>query len=705
MTRTTLQFPFIFSCLFFIFNGFISVSAQPDFSEFPWLNEVVDIEDCCQFQKITAYQSGIFNFIYIEKDANCTDEGGTLYFEDGTFYCADATGLDCRTAYSLTEGQARILWDCKAQLQEVDEIYITCVGESLFLPATQTFPIPPQGPSGPNGELPPTPCQPILSDIKISPSEGATMEDLTGFTIFPTENGIYEVTSRGFCGGPGASNSDEITIRYQVIIDQECEEVSCENVLDQEWIAPFLSEKCTGKIYLVEYNGQEAIYRTSLCGCVDDADILFSCSGEVICTIGGFTDPNAEGICDETIRAQLIDDNAIWKPECDCPCPVDNNPVCGVDGVTYESTCAAFCAGVEVLENFPCEEKMCLPLANLNINENFCNSCFSEVAIYSYEGADYLVTREDNPICSDGITTVTNCDSTVVFCYEGGIAGFDQCGAFFKGAVLVETVWSRANDCDTKPVSVAESCTDLAGVDFGLCLAVMGVGVVDGKCRTISGCLNFEIDGVDYSKAIFPTVEICEQTCIENSGSDENPDIFKTYPWLADIVDPNDCASTFIEVYDLETFSYVHIVTKESSALYYEDGTFYCMDLPNYDCRALYGLTKDQITTTFTCGGPSGPSSPISGGRFVGENNSATLTPTLKAFPNPTNGLIQVRLPNRASTGATLRVFDMYGRVVKELTVKSTAVPVDLTSEDAGIYMVEWQSGGAREMIRVIKQQ
>lgn len=700
MTQTTPRFLSFFYCLCLFFSGFTSLSAQSDFTEFPWLNDLVDTEDCCQNQKITAYQSGIFTFVYIEKGTDCSVTGGTLYFQDGTFYCMDALGLDCRAAYGLTEDNARLLYDC-AKEEEVDETYIACAGKPLFLPAIQTFPQPPQGPAGPNGEIPPAPCLPLLNEIKITPSEGAVAMGLTGFTIFPSENGIYEVTSSGICGGPGSSNSDEITVRYQVLLDEECGAVvDCEKVLEQEWIAPFLSEKCTGKIYEIEYEGAAAIYITTLCGCVDAADALYTCGGDLICSVGGNFDPNGDGICDETVREQIIDDNAIWKPECDCPCPVDFTPVCGADGQTYESACEAICAGVEVVDNAACTESVCLSLANLNINENFCNSCFSEVSIYSYEGADYLVTRENSPLCADGITAVTNCDSTVAFCLEGGIAGFDQCGEFFKSAVLVETVWSRLKDCNNKPITIAEPCTDLAEVDFGLCLAVMGVGVVDGKCQTISGCLNFEINGVNYSKAFFPTVEICQQTCKVNGGEDNNLDLFNTYPWLAEIVDPKNCRNTTIEVYSLGSFSYLHIMTEEGGALYYEDGTFYCMDLPNYDCRALYGLTQDLISQTYTC--ENNFSNAIGSSRFTTPNNSSKLTATLQAFPNPTNGLVQVRLPNTATS--SIRVFDSYGRLVQEMEVEAAATTVDLSAEVAGIYLVEWQSEGRREMLKLIKQ-
>ncbi|MEM1122192.1 MAG: T9SS type A sorting domain-containing protein [Bacteroidota bacterium] len=686
-------------CLFF--TGLTPTIAQSDFTAYPWLNELIDTEDCCQNQKVIAYQVGIFTYVYIEKDETCSDESGTLYFQDGTLYCMDAVGLDCRAAYGLTEEGARVLYDCQAN-QAVDEIYVVCAGEALLLPAVQTFPQPPQGPTGPNGELPTTPCTPLLSSISISPTAGATPKDLEGFIIFPTSEGIYEVTSNGVCGGPGTGNSDQITVRYQVLLDEECEvEVSCVNVLEQDWIVPLLREECTGKIYQVEYEGQEAIYITTLCGCVDAVDVLYDCAGTTICTLGGNVDPDSEGICDATIRTQLIDDNAIWKPECDCPCPVDRNPVCGVDGLTYESACHAFCLGVAIADDQPCEESTCARLTSLNINEEFCNTCFSEVSIYRYEGTDYLVTREDNPICSDGITTVTNCDSSIAFCFDGGIAGFDQCGDFFAEATLVETIWSRKEDCNKEEVEFADPCTDLAEVDFGLCEAVMGIGRVNGKCITISGCLSFEINGVDYSNAFFPTVELCEQAC---SNNESEAAIFEEFSWLSEVVDRENCAGTTIEVYDLTAFKYVHVATEEGSALYFEDGTFYCMDLPNYDCRGLYGLTEAQISDIYTC--PSGPISPIGGGRWRSSSPSfPNYSPTLRAFPNPTNGLVQVQLPSdEVDTNARLRVFDVYGRLINEVTVSGLAATVDLTREEAGIYVVEWQLGTEQQVVKVLKQ-
>ncbi len=57
--------------------------------------------------------------------------------------------------------------------------------------------------------------------------------------------------------------------------------------------------------------------------------------------------------------------------------------------------------------------------------------------------------------------------------------------------------------CGAEPVP---TCEDLAGVDFGMCLAVLGIGVVDGQCTWISGC---DAGGI----TLFDTVEDCETEC------------------------------------------------------------------------------------------------------------------------------------------------------------------------------------------------
>jgi len=662
----------VYCCLFFLSIFCNSLFAQTDFSEFPWLTDVIDTEDCCQNQRVIAYQSGIFTFIYIERGADCQSKGNELYFEDGTFYCVDASNYDCRTAYNLLEENATTLWNCGSG--PTNETFTICAGESIFLPAEQEFSIPPLGPDG--EQL----CHPQLSFIDIEPVAGSIADGLKGFTVSPTETTLYEVVSGGICGGPGSSNADEISVFYEVIVEESeaclVAPDTCKALVNLN-INPSFCEQCIsevatytleGETYLVTIGDNET--------CSDAITTVMHCDSTIaFCFDGGIA---GFAQC-ERFFAEAILLEVIWSKAVDC----------------------------EVAE-----PENCLPLEDLNINPSFCESCIGEISIYEFQKERYLVTIENNPICSDGITTVTNCDSTFAFCFDGGIAGFSQCNDFFEEAILIETIWSRTRDCEGNTIEVAPPCTDLEGIDFGLCEAVMGVGVVQGKCVTISGCLDFIVKGVDYSEAIFPTVEICEQTCNEDSGNgndDDNdnestPEIFETFPWLTDVIDVNDCKGTIVEVYDLGTFNFVFVQTETAGELYFENGGFYCMELPNYDCRALYNLSADQLTETWTCetsSGPSGPSSPIGGGNLI-QTDPANTSARIKVFPNPTTGLVNVQLPTTQQQ--PIRVFDLFGRLVQEITTDANSLSLDLSGEDAGVYLLETWNDGVRAMVKVVKQ-
>ena len=102
---------------------------------------------------------------------------------------------------------------------DITQTFTICQGESIFLPAEQSFPTPPQGPAGPGGSPPITPCTPQLTEIITNPLTNAVANGTDGFTVTPTTSTIYEITSRGFCGAPGiGSFSDEITLRYDCLL-------------------------------------------------------------------------------------------------------------------------------------------------------------------------------------------------------------------------------------------------------------------------------------------------------------------------------------------------------------------------------------------------------------------------------------------------------------------------------------------------------
>lgn len=60
-------------------------------------------------------------------------------------------------------------------------------------------------------------------------------------------------------------------------------------------------------------------------------------------------------------------------------------------------------------------------------------------------------------------------------------------------------------------------CVDVAGLDFGECLAVLGIENVGENCICVSGCSTY-FNGVDYSFAVYKSFEDCNAACFPEPG-------------------------------------------------------------------------------------------------------------------------------------------------------------------------------------------
>lgn len=71
-----------------------------------------------------------------------------------------------------------------------------------------------------------------------------------------------------------------------------------------------------------------------------------------------------------------------------------------------------------------------------------------------------------------------------------------------------------------EPTAVeVEPCTDLAGIDFGFCDMVLGIGIINGNCSSISGC-GAQVGAVNYAPAVYESMDDCMLACpiIEYGG-------------------------------------------------------------------------------------------------------------------------------------------------------------------------------------------
>jgi uncharacterized repeat protein (TIGR01451 family) len=79
--------------------------------------------------------------------------------------------------------------------------------------------------------------------------------------------------------------------------------------------------------------------------------------------------------------------------------------------------------------------------------------------------------------------------------------------------------------------------------------------------------------------------------------------------------------------------------------------------------------------------------------------------PSLLLMPNPTDGELQVQLPEQREQGGVLRVRAMDGRVVLEQKATGGRVQLDLSALGAGPYLLEWTSAsGVRIFEPVIRK-
>ena len=208
-----------------------------------------------------------------------------------------------------------------------------------------------------------------------------------------------------------------------------------------------------------------------------------------------------------------------------------------------------------------------------------------------------------------------------------------------------------------------------------------------GPVSGLGGFLSFDCPTRIYNYNI---------TCPENIGTSDDV-IFSEFTWLSDIVNPSACNGEAITVYQIGAFKYVYVEASTGSTLYFEDGTFYCMDAPNYDCRTAYNLS--EVVATWNCGSTLLPESKE---RKSNQLEASTFT----IAPNPTTDQFTIQLPTESEKDYQVQVIDMLGRIIyqTEMAASTTSTTIDLADYQNGIYYVELRAVGIRSIKKVVKQ-
>lgn len=186
-----------------------------------------------------------------------------------------------------------------------------------------------------------------------------------------------------------------------------------------------------------------------------------------------------------------------------------------------------------------------------------------------------------------------------------------------------------------------------------------------------------------------------------------NTTIFSDYAWLSDIVDPNNCSGTSIQVYRSSGYVYLFVETANSSVLYNASGTLYCTGSPGYNCQELYAV--DEVVENYNCsGGQLSEDEILPAFKTTSNNQSITtaLTTEFSVYPNPSNGLFFVELATNSDIDRTLTVLNIQGQIIQQQVLTATTaaqkIAFNLTNQAAGMYFVRVSSKEGNSVKRLI---
>lgn len=229
------------------------------------------------------------------------------------------------------------------------------------------------------------------------------------------------------------------------------------------------------------------------------------------------------------------------------------------------------------------------------------------------------------------IVDKNNCNGTTITAYEAGFYDYIYVKTNNGGSLYLNNGTFYCSD------SGDSYCVNAYGLNN-----VKDSFICGSTQNNIEGCT--DANATNYN----PLATVDDGSCQYNNN---NSPIFTKYPWLGSYVNPNNCSGEKITVYNSGFYNFILIENGNLGKLYFENGTYYCDETPEYSCVNAYGL--NNVDQTWTCGNSNSisgctdsnannynPAATTDDGSCEYDNNNSaifTTYPWLSTYVNPNN--------------------------------------------------------------------